>query len=298
MLALHHQSLRRLLYFHHVVEAGTLRSAAEHLQVSTPVVSAALADLEEELQVTLLVRSTRRLELTDAGRSVFEHASQMLTHAHEALQISTLNQDIHGTVAITVPSEVAIDWLPPVLAAFSEAYPNIEPIISVSDEVQELQNSRYDLALRTKFFLRPGASEDMPEQTVALVPLVLVTRDPGPATLQPDGVTVKTTAPFLGSEYLHTHGIDAVHRDSGRGVKFKMSRGFTLSSRQTALELCRKGLGIAHLTAPTVQEHLDNGTLRDAAPAYDFGAIAVFTVFRDSYPSPATRAFASVAMRR
>ena len=70
--------LRQLEYFRAIVDAGTISGAARMLHMTQPPLSYQLKMLEEELQVPLLVRGTKKITLTDAGKTLYEQAGTLL----------------------------------------------------------------------------------------------------------------------------------------------------------------------------------------------------------------------------
>ena len=129
------QSMRRLACFAAIADAGSIKGGATRLGLSVPVVSTALAELEEELSVLLAVRSTRKLELTEAGLEVYQHAQVMLSSADNALAVATSDRVTHGHLRITTPVELSSQWLPQHLHKFHEAFPGIEITIDADDTV-------------------------------------------------------------------------------------------------------------------------------------------------------------------
>ena len=71
--------IRQIHYFTEVVKHGSFSKAAEHLYISQPNISNVIKDLEEELDVKLLIRTTRKLELTDTGRLLFQYGQKFLS---------------------------------------------------------------------------------------------------------------------------------------------------------------------------------------------------------------------------
>lgn len=109
-----------------VAEAGSTTRAAQLLGTTQPTVSKRLDDLERRLGVTLAVRSTSGIVLTDEGRIVAEHAAMMgraarkLTHA-----VSMRDHAAVGNVTIVCPDALATYLLAPALAGFQRAWPGI-----------------------------------------------------------------------------------------------------------------------------------------------------------------------------
>src|SRR5438046_9353258 len=77
-------NLRRLAYFTAVVETGSFTAAAERLGITKAVVSQQVARLEREFRTSLLVRSTRRVDATEAGRAFYQRCALILHEADDA----------------------------------------------------------------------------------------------------------------------------------------------------------------------------------------------------------------------
>ena len=133
------QTLRRMTYFAAIADAGSIRGAAEQLSVSVPVVSEALSDLEQELGVTLAVRTTRKLELTQTGAAFSGAVTRMLSAAREALEIVAPDRPVSGKISITLPVELAAHWLPERIASFQQKHPDVAFRIEASDLVTGLK---------------------------------------------------------------------------------------------------------------------------------------------------------------
>lgn len=143
---------RQLEYFLAVVECGGVTRAATHLHVSQPTISAALHRLERELGGLLFERLPGKFVLTAAGRALVEPANQVIRDfnvaadtAREVLGLGGGHLDI-----CAVPA-VAAGWLPPVLATFHAAYPEIGVRVYPETDSQvvadKVRSGLYDLGL-------------------------------------------------------------------------------------------------------------------------------------------------------
>src|SRR5690348_2218490 len=104
----------QLSAFVHVVESSSFTAAARSLGLRKSSVSRAVAKLEEELGVRLLHRTTRRLSLTDAGRSYFERVRESLTGLEEATAaVREMGQEPQGLVRVTAIPTFATSFLAP-----------------------------------------------------------------------------------------------------------------------------------------------------------------------------------------
>src|ERR1700758_1703376 len=97
-------NLNRLAVFVAVVDAGSLTAAAERLGLAKTMVSRHMQLLEAELGIALLVRSTRRLGLTEAGRAFHASCLELLRTAEEAVQLARTGATTpHGTLRVAAP---------------------------------------------------------------------------------------------------------------------------------------------------------------------------------------------------
>lgn len=119
--------LRHLRYFVAVAEALSFRKAADSLSISEPTLSQQVADLEDEIGLKLLIRNSRRVELTEVGRVFFHGARRTLATAEEAVaQAQEAAAGERGRLSIGIMSQLALAFLPDALARFRERFPLIE----------------------------------------------------------------------------------------------------------------------------------------------------------------------------
>lgn len=135
--------------FRVIVDEGSLTKAAAKIGITQPTLSRRLSDLEEQLGVTLLLRSTRRLQLTRAGERILDHAKAMFG---EARSISDLAHgsvsSLDGLVRISVTEGLGITWLAGQMAAFRRQYPGIKVELVVSNQFCDLHAREADIAIR------------------------------------------------------------------------------------------------------------------------------------------------------
>jgi len=118
--------LRHLRYFVAVAEELNFTRAAARLHVSLPPLSRQIRDLERELDLELLVRNTRSVRLTEAGRMFQLEAAAILQRANEAVEsMMALAQSHHGRVRVGYAASPTIEILPRALRRFHEMKPNV-----------------------------------------------------------------------------------------------------------------------------------------------------------------------------
>lgn len=137
----------RVPVFLKVVDHGSFTAAAKALGVPKSTASRAVTTLEKELETQLLQRTTRALELTEAGRAFYERAKAARAALEEAqAEVSQNVDEVSGTVRLSVPNDAAP--MATVVAAFTRKYPGIHVDLVVTNRHVNLIEEGIDLALR------------------------------------------------------------------------------------------------------------------------------------------------------
>lgn len=138
-----------------VVDKGSFTAAAEFLGMSKPVVSKQVSQLERQMGVQLLHRTTRRLHLTEAGEVFARYAQNIVADSLEAEQsVLPLQAEPTGKLRITAPESLAVSLLPNALSVFQSKFPKIELDVHISGNFVDLIAEGIDVALRV------GSMED------------------------------------------------------------------------------------------------------------------------------------------
>jgi len=141
--------LNRIRLFVHVADAGSFTAAARLSGLPKSSVSRAVAALERELAVRLIQRTTRRLQLTEAGRAYYESVSRALAGIDEAAAaLSALQDAPRGQVRITAPPDIGQWLLAPSIARFAMQYPEVHVEVALTQRLVDLVHEGFDLALR------------------------------------------------------------------------------------------------------------------------------------------------------
>lgn len=132
-----------------VVEHRSFSAAADALAVSKATVSKAITRLEGRLGTTLFHRTSRRLTLTDSGRSLAEHAQRILSEGQAAEEAAFESASAPaGLVRVAAPLTFGIQAVAPVLADFMTLYPGIKVELRLSDAFVDIVGEGIDIALR------------------------------------------------------------------------------------------------------------------------------------------------------
>jgi DNA-binding transcriptional LysR family regulator len=135
--------------FVRVVEQQSFTGAAKALRLPKSSVSRRVTELEEELGVQLLHRTTRKLALTEAGRSYYEQAERALAELNAAAESAAgMDTEARGIVRVTAPVDIGVMGLADILGEFLQQYPDIHVELSVSSRVVDLVGEGFDIGVR------------------------------------------------------------------------------------------------------------------------------------------------------
>lgn len=142
--------LNDIVVFARVVETGSFTAAARLLAMPKTTVSRRVAALEREVGVRLLQRTTRSLNVTDAGRLYYEQSSQALRTIEEAnLRLAEARAEPSGTIRISAPVGFGGHFLTAAVVDFLAIYPKTKVELRLTDDKLNLVEDGIDLAFRT-----------------------------------------------------------------------------------------------------------------------------------------------------
>lgn len=137
------------ILFAAIVEQASLVRAAEHLAMPKATVSRRLNNLEASLGQRLLIRTTRRLTLTEFGQKFLEHCNRIAEEV-AATQVFVRSQEARprGRLRVSMPGDYARQHFSRAIATFIETYPEIQLDLDLSARRVDLISERFDLAIR------------------------------------------------------------------------------------------------------------------------------------------------------
>jgi len=140
-----------------VVDLGSQSAAADHLDLSRPVVSRYLAELEDWVGARLMHRTTRKLSLTAAGNETLPRCRQMLElSADLQAAVSAPDEAPRGLLRISVSTSFGLSQLANAMAEYVKRYPGVNVDLQMIDRTVNLVDERIDLAIRTSNDLDPN----------------------------------------------------------------------------------------------------------------------------------------------
>ncbi|SAL11754.1 LysR family transcriptional regulator [Caballeronia peredens] len=142
-------TLDELQTFATVVDTGSITAAADQLNQTVSGASRTLGRLEEKLQTTLLRRTTRRLELTEEGKSFLQNAREIIDAVESAEeQIAARRERPSGLLRVDAATPFMLHVIVPLVAGYRERYPHVELELNSNEGVIDLLERRTDVAIR------------------------------------------------------------------------------------------------------------------------------------------------------
>lgn len=276
--------LRRMALFAIVAREGSFTAVAQQQNIATSAISSAVTQLESELGIRLLHRSTRQLRLTDAGALFLKRCEAMLFEANSAHEeISQMSGQLAGQLTITASNLEAQSLVLPALAPLLQAHPKLILNLRVDDHQMDLVAHGVDMAIRA------GRLEDssLIARPLTLLPEVLVA---APSYLAQYG-SAETTADLARHRiiafepFAHPSQLTLVDQQ-GVQQTVQLSIGAKTDSVEVVRQLAILGMGIARLPRTAVAEALQRGQLVQVMAAYRLPAIQIYavTIKRDLQP--------------
>ena len=248
--------LRHIRYFIAVAEECHFGRAAERLHIAQPPLSQQIKQLEAELGVQLLIRSTRRVELTPAGERYLDRARAVVAAVDEAAREATrVAAGEVGRVSLGFVGSTTYELLPRLARVLREDFPLIELDLHgemlTPDQVAALHGGTLDLA-----FLRPPVRDaDLRLKVLRREPLVVVLPDAHPlADLGAVPLTGLRAEPFITYPSQHRSvTLDAVF-DACLAAGFEPDVRQEVAETSTLVSFVAAGIGVA--LVPKSAQHL------------------------------------------
>ncbi|MFE1599001.1 LysR family transcriptional regulator [Methylobacterium sp. ID0610] len=269
-------NLNRLAYFAAVVDAGSFTRAAERLGVTKTVVSQQVARLEAETGSALLIRTTRRVQPTEAGHALHARCTLILREAEAAFgELSQSSSEPRGLLRITAPNDFGAEVIAPLAAAFTARYPACRVELIVADAKLDLIENQVDLSIRVGWLddssalaRKIGSFRQLP---VAAAPLAGRL-----AAARPDDLS---SWPFVANTALRESS--SLHFTRGEGETVAVSATPTISANTTpaALAAARAGGGFCVLPDFLIAGDLAAGRLVHLLPDWSLPRGGVYIVY-------------------
>ncbi|ALD93663.1 LysR family transcriptional regulator [Cupriavidus gilardii] len=246
--------LRAMQTFVRIVDKGSLTAAATSLGTSLPAVVRTLAALEAHLQVRLLNRTTRRLALTEDGRSYLDSCRRILATIDEVeAGLTTRQVELAGHLTVTAPMLFGQMYVAPAVTRFVQRYPAVHCSLNFADRVVDLLEEGVDVGVR----IGPLRDSTLIAQPVGRIRRVVVAT---PAFLRKHGVPRHpedlAREPCLRFSNGNPHWW--TFQDDGRVFQVQVTGNLEFNQTAPAVAACAAGAGFGHFlsyqVAPLVAE--------------------------------------------
>ncbi len=269
----------QMVTYRRVVEAGCFSAAARQLRLSNAAVSRQIADLEARLGCELLVRSTRKLSVTNAGRRYYESCGRILLEVEAARHDANASDALDGLLIVSAPVTFGIARVWPHLPALTAAHPALRIDLRLEDHAVDIVGEGVDVAIRLGI---PSPN------TTALVAHAMGSSRrvavAAPAYLKRRGEP-KHPADITDHEAL-VH-LSALHSPStwrfekkGKVVIVEPRGALRTNAPMAIRDAAKKGLGLALLPSWLVDEDIAEGSLIPILRAWTVPAASITALYR------------------
>ncbi|GAB7531387.1 LysR family transcriptional regulator [Pseudomonas sp. 3A(2025)] len=266
------QFLNDMALFVEVVKAKGFRGAADATGVPNSTLSRRISQLEKAVGLRLLHRTTRKVELTEAGQIYYERCKRIVDEArlaHE--QLGDMLAQPSGVLRVSLPVDFAVTYLAPLIADFARHYPGIRFDLDLNPRRVDLISEPFDVAIRigesenSQLIARPLAR--LPTGLFASPDYLERSGEPG----VPEDLTQHEC---LGMAKINTWTL----HDDERSATISAGSRFVLNNVGMIRRLATLGMGIILLPVEMATDDVASGRLRRVLPQWQGNAIPVYAI--------------------
>lgn len=278
------------------VESGSLSGASRRLGLPLPTVSRKVSELESHLKASLLIRSSKGLELTPAGRSYVIAARAILEQVHEAERAAGGEYvEPKGDLVATAPTMFGRLHLLPVVLEFLSAYPDVSVSLLLTDRVTHFLDDHIDVALR----IGSLPDSDLIATRIGAVRRVLCA---SPGYLAARG-TPETPGDLSKHSVISFTGVSETNVwtfwQGGEEITVRFRSRFSVTTIEGAIDAGLAGAGLVRTMSYQVSDYIQDVRLRAVLEAYEPNPLPVQLVYRQQSRLPLKlRSFLDFALPR
>jgi DNA-binding transcriptional LysR family regulator len=285
-------NLNRLVHFAAVVDAASFTRAAERLGITKAVVSQQVAQLERELKTDLLVRTTRRVEPTEAGRLLHARCAAILREAESAMaELAQTNAAPMGLLRVAAPNDYGTCILAGIATAFSRTYPACRVDLVLADSKVDLIVDQIDLSIRVGWLddsalqtRRIGGFRQLLVAAPGVVRRVAHPRD-------------LASLPFVTNAALKEPLAWQFARGEAERESVRMSQTLAINTTPAVLAATLAGGGLAVLPDFLIRDELAAGRLVHILPSWTLPSGGIHAVYPAArFRAPKVTAFVAMLM--
>lgn len=260
-----------------VVEAGGISAAATRMNIAKSVISRRLKELEAHLGVELFHRTTRRMNLTDSGRTFYQQSLRILADLIEAEHAtSQFHGALKGSLKVALPLSFGLMHLGPAINAFLEVHPEIRFDLDFNDRQIDLLAEGFDLAIRIANL--PDSS--LIARRIAPINVILCA---SPAYLdrngKPDSPAALAHHQCLAYNLTSNFEYWNLHDAEGQVTRVKITPYLKASNGEFLRDAAVNGLGIALIPTFIAYQEIERGALVPILDKYSYSSLAVYAIY-------------------
>ena len=273
-----------------LVESRSISRAAEKMDIAVSAVSRRLKELESNLGVQLIQRTTRKMHLTEAGEKFYQRCGRLLDDLEEAKQeASNPATALSGTLKIATPLSFGVAHLSPAIATFMHLHPQIKIDLDMSDRRIDLVEEGLDLAIRI------GTLEDsslMARKLASVRHVVCASPDFLNRYGRPETPQDLAELPALCYGNLSQPGTWYYRDKDNNTAQVKVPMRMRANNGDALVEAAVAGLGILCEPSFIVHGAVERGVLTPVLTDYQWYAMNIYAVYPQTKHVPArVRAF-------
>ncbi|MFL1390114.1 LysR family transcriptional regulator [Pseudomonas tritici] len=267
--------LQAMRVFVTVVDLGSQSAAADHLDLSRPVVSRYLAELEDWVGARLLHRTTRKLSLTAAGSETLPRCRQMLELCGDMqAAVSEPDDAPRGLLRLSVSTSFGQAQLAQAIAEYVKRYPLVTVDLQMLDRTVNLVDERIDLAIRTSNDLDPNLIArrlTVCRSVVCATPAYLL-EHPAPQKVEDLAGHNCLTHSYFGKSLWH-------FEERGEHVSVPINGNITSNEASTLLRVTLAGAGVSMLPSYQAGDYIRRGELVRLLPDAEPRRMNIYAVY-------------------
>ena len=268
--------LNAISIFCKVIETQSFTLAAKQQNISVAMASKLVSQLEENLKIRLLQRTTRKIMPTEAGMMYYQRCQGILLDLDEAdSSITHLTSSLQGNLLISVPRDFGLLFIVPNLPLFIAKHPNLHVEIEFNDKKIDLVAEGYDLALRIGYM----ADSSLVSRKISTTTLHFAASQ---SYLEANSI------PQTPDDLEHHNGLlykNVMNQVNWVGSRINQTQRFKIrpkvvsNSGLALLEMAKAGLGIVNLPRFIIGQSLEKGELIEILPEYKQQRLEIHVVY-------------------
>jgi DNA-binding transcriptional LysR family regulator len=285
-----------IIIFIAVVDTNGFAAAARKLNISPPAVTRAINELETQLHVRLLTRTTRKVRVTDAGARYVEDCRRIIAELSEAEESAGGSHGApRGRLTLTAPVLFGSKFVTPIVAEYLQTYPEVSATCLFLDRIVNMMDEGIDVAIRIG---------ELPDSSMQSIRVGQVRRVicAAPGYLKSHGLPKKPGD-------LQNHTIISANSmapspewtlmEDGVARVIRLQSRFVTSTNDSAIAAAVGGFGLTRLLSYQIAEFMRAGQLKTVLSQYEPPALPIHVVHREGrHASKKARAFIDLAVER